>query len=222
MINNILTVDGNLSADGKYLVISPEIKFMLDPKFYKEKGFGELGLMPKDIKFYKKNPGVEEIVTQTWGIERFGNVTMMSKEGDLGSIDLSFVCRMIRGQNRYILRHGDYKKDELFALYLADREKTPVLVGIGDVNFEEEYVAKLMGLGIKNDIQRTGHGTALLATIERECAKTNIFLLLHNPLKQAIPFYVSRGYRYLAHPNGPDFAKILNPKFDERLLMPSA
>ena len=220
MINNRLIVNGNVSPDGKYVIISPEIKLIVDPHYYRERKFGELGLMPRDIEFDEDSHGIEQIVTEHLGVEQYGNLTLRSKEGEIGQADFSFVCEVKRGENNYILRHGTYKKDDLFALYLRADTPNPVLIGIGDVNFEEESVAKLLGIGINDKLQRGGHGTAFVAVIERECAKTNMFLLLHDPLRQVIPFYVSRGYRHLVHPNGLDFAKVLNPGFDERLLMP--
>lgn len=219
MANEELTLDGHLSADGNYLMIAPEIRFRLDPRFYENHEFGKLGLMPDDISFYEDNSGIPQSITEHIGKERYGNLDLQSREGDIGSVVLSFVCGINRRENRYILRHCKYKKDDLFVLYLQDGDSA-ARIGIGTVNVDEEYVAKLMGFGIKDEMQKGGHGTALLAAIENEYSKTNLFLLVHEPLKQSIPYYVQRGYRYLEHPNGPDFAKVLNPGFDERLLMP--
>jgi len=217
-----LILNGEQSADGKYLVLSPDVKLVLDPAFYKAKRFGNLSLMPEDMEFSEDSTGIEHVVTEDLGVERFGNLTLASEEGPIGPVDLNFDCGVTRGENRYILRHGTYKKDDLFALYLANTDTSPVLLGLGDVNFEEESIAKLLGFGIKDEFQRRGYGTVFLAAIERECAKTNMLLLLHHPLRQQIQFYVGVGYRYLIHSDGPDFAKVLNPGFDTQLLVPDS
>jgi GNAT superfamily N-acetyltransferase len=219
MPKNHLTLDGQISADRKYFYLASDVRFILDPAFYRQQGFGELGLMPHDSTYRRHFPGDTYIVTEELGVERFGNLTMMSKQGQLGIVQLEFVCGIIRRGNSYVLRQTQYKKDDLFVLYLKDDNDKFSRIGISDVNFEEEYIAKALGLGIVDELQRQGHGTAFLAAVEAECAKKNMLLLLHEPLKKDIPFYVGRGYRYLEHPKGPDFAKVLNPGFDERILV---
>jgi len=175
--------------------------------------------MPKDIEFTSEISGIEEVVNEILGVETFGNLTMKSADGVIGNVSFDFVSQLSRGNKSYVLRHSTYKRDDLFALYLL-QDDIPALIGIADVNFEEELVSKLIGIGIRDEFKGQGHGTAFLASIERECAKSNLFLLLHNPLFPIIPFYVGHGYRYLEYPDGSGFAKVLNPKFDERLLMP--
>ena len=215
-----LTLDGKLSGDGKYLVIHREVRFILDPAFYERLGCERLGLMPKDIDFSGDATGIEQVITEELGVEKFGNLTMASKQGAIGSVKFSFVCSMVRGENKYLLRHGNYERDDLFTLYLLGQNGSTQLLGLGDTNFEEESVAKQLGIGIKNEFQRKGYGTIFLAAIERECAKTNMLLIMHNPITGEIPFYVSKGYRYLEHSNGLYLAKALNPGFDEKLLVP--
>ena len=215
-----LNLDGKLSGDGKYLVIHREVRFILDPVFYLKLGCKKLGLMPKDIDFSEESTGIEQVITENLGIEKFGNLTMASTQGAIGSVDFSFVCSMVRGQDQYALRHATYKRDDLFTLYLVGQDSHDQLLGLGDTNFEEESVAKQQGIGIKNEFQRRGYGTIFLAAIERECAKNNMLLIMQNPITSEIPFYVSKGYRYLEHSNGLYLAKALNPGFDEKLLVP--
>ena len=51
VMGSTLTLDGQLSADRRYIVLRPDIRFVVDPEFYRAQGFGELGLMPKDLSF---------------------------------------------------------------------------------------------------------------------------------------------------------------------------
>ena len=114
-----LTLDGLLSPDGRYFFFSSEVWFRMDPVFYREREFGEMGIMPKDITFSPATPDVADIVTEDLGVEKFGGLTMQSSEGALGLMDLHFVCELNRRQNKYVLRRSTYKRDELFALYLS-------------------------------------------------------------------------------------------------------
>lgn len=215
-----LTVNGELSWNRKYLILPNDIRIILDPEWYKHRGFGELGLMPNDIGFSDDRQGIALQVTEDFGIERFGNLVMGSIDGRIGKVDLEFMCRASRSQNRYAVRHGPYKKDKLLALYLENGNTPHTNIGLAVLNHEEEYVAKLIGLGIKEGLQRHGHGTVFLRAIERQCARTNIFLVVHNPLTDEIPFYVKRGYRFIETAGEYDLGKVLNPGFDEQLLVP--